>query len=194
MGHRCNLLGHQKRPIVLRTAHNSGASGFSLIELLVTLVILSLTLSYGISSYREWMQNSQIRAAAESIQIGMQRARAEAVKQNTTVSFVLGAKTSWTVVDSAGVQLDSRSANEGSRNVTTTIAPLGATTLTYDNFGVVVANPPGVGGVVPLQLSRIDLDSSALQSARTLSVIINTAGGSVRICDPNAAVGNPQSC
>jgi type IV fimbrial biogenesis protein FimT len=178
---------------VLTIAAKAPIGGFSLIELMITLVILSLSLSYGISSYTEWVQNSQIRNAAESIQIGMQRARSEAVKLNNSVSFVLGNNTSWTVLDNAGTQLDARSGNEGSRNVVATVTPAGATTITYDSFGVVMANQ-AVGGVIPARPSQIDLSSSVLHTARALRVIIESPGGNVRICNPNATAGTAQAC
>lgn len=166
--------------------------GFSLIELLITLVIFSIAMSYGIAGYRTWTQNTQIRNAAESIQNGMMRARAEAVKRNSNVVFVLGTNTSWTVAVVGGAQVDSRNANEGSRNVSATVTPLGATTVTYSNFGQVVANAP-VGGVVPATIDHIDL-SIAGATARDLRITVNSPGGNTRMCDPNLAAGSPQAC
>jgi type IV fimbrial biogenesis protein FimT len=159
---------------------------------MITIVIFSLAMSYGVSSYRTWTQNTQIRNAAESIQNGLMRARSEAVKRNTNAAFALGANTSWTVMV-GGTQVDSRNANEGSRNVSATVTPAGAATVTFSNFGQVVANAP-VGGVVPPTITQIDLTSSVLNTARNLRVTVGSPGGASKICDPNLLVGNPQAC
>ncbi|MFZ2541189.1 MAG: GspH/FimT family pseudopilin, partial [Gallionella sp.] len=94
------------------------SSGFTLIELMITLVILAIAMALGIPSYRDWVQNTQIRNAAESVQNGLQRARAEAVGRNTNVAFVLlGVNPTWAsswevrVVNPLTV-IDSRSGNE----------------------------------------------------------------------------------
>ncbi len=176
--------------------------GFSLIELMITIVIFSIAMAYGIPGYRTWTQNTQIRNAAESIQNGMMRARAEAVKRNTSVAFeIKGADSSWIVrVASAPTQacnvtgldrlpttLDVRCANEGSRNVGSTVTPGGATVVTFNNFGLVVDTVDTI--------TQIELKSTALDTtARTLLITVNKPSGSIRICDPKLAAGNPQAC
>jgi type IV fimbrial biogenesis protein FimT len=63
--------------------------GFSLIELVVGLGIVAFVLAMAVPSFSAWSQNMQIRNAAESISNGLQYARAEALKRNTTVRFNL---------------------------------------------------------------------------------------------------------
>lgn len=63
--------------------------GFTLIELMVGLTIMVFLLMSGVSSMSEWIRNSQMRSAAESIINGLHSARAEAVKRNTSVRFQL---------------------------------------------------------------------------------------------------------
>lgn len=166
--------------------------GFTLIEVMVAIAIIAISMVLGIPSYRAWVQNTQIRNAAESIQNGMQRARAEAVKRNANVAFTLGANSSWTVrVVNTGEQVDARNSNEGSNNVTVAATPGGATTLTFNNFGARVANADGSA-----PLTQIDMDSSLLSAAdsRDLRVTVGI-GGNVRMCDPNLAPGSsPRAC
>jgi len=175
---------------VLATIKKS--SGFSLIELMIVIAIFSITLTFGVSSYRAWVQNTQIRNAAESIQNGIQRTRAEAVKRNAKVAFVLGANSSWEInVVNGGDVVESRSGSEGSKNVTVTETPAGATTITLSSLGSVVANADASA-----TLTQVDLDSSVLDPAdsRDLRVTIGL-GGIVRMCDPNLAAGsNPSAC
>ena len=61
--------------------------GFTLIELVVVLAVLAILLAAGASNFSVWMTNSRIRATAESIQNGLQMARAEAVRRNTPIRF-----------------------------------------------------------------------------------------------------------
>ncbi len=63
------------------------ARGFSLIELIVVLAVLAILLAAGASNFSVWMTNSRIRTTAESIQNGLQMARAEAVRRNTPIRF-----------------------------------------------------------------------------------------------------------
>jgi type IV fimbrial biogenesis protein FimT len=181
------------------------SSGVTLIEMMIVLAIFAITLTFGVSSYRTWVQNTQIRNAAESIQNGIQRARAEAVKCNADVAFILGPATSWRVVHAkdcgdvsasgvaAGTTLESRSSGEGSKNVTVSAAVdkdgNNATTITFSSLGT-VADPATA-------LAQIDLTSSvASADLRNLRIAIGL-GGNARVCDPNldpATSTDPRRC
>ena len=63
--------------------------GVTLIELLTALIIIGLVFGLGVPSFGGWIQNAQIRTAAEAIQNGLQLARVEAVRRNMTVRFQL---------------------------------------------------------------------------------------------------------
>ena len=75
--------------------------GFSMIEVVVTMVILGLLLSTALPSGAAWIRNMRIRSTAESIQTGLQRARAEAVRRNTSVSFWLVSTTNSGAMDNS---------------------------------------------------------------------------------------------
>jgi type IV fimbrial biogenesis protein FimT len=60
-----------------------------MIEVLVTLTILGLLLAAVMPGIGAWMRNTEIRNAAESIQNGLSKARAEAVKRNEPITFSL---------------------------------------------------------------------------------------------------------
>lgn len=67
--------------------------GFSLIELIIALAVLSVLLALAAPSFKAWISNTKIRTAAEVIQSGLQMARAEAVRRNALISFQLTSST-----------------------------------------------------------------------------------------------------
>jgi len=153
---------------------------------MVAITIFGIALALGIPNYKTWVQNTQIRNAAESIQNGIQRARGEAVKCNANVAFTLGASSSWTITHvnacgilPAGDTLESRSSNEGSKSVTVAVTPAAATTITFSNLGTVVANADA--SAAPTQ---VDFDSAVVPNLRKLRVAIGL-GGNARLCDPD---------
>jgi len=63
--------------------------GLNLIEVMISLAVLSILIGLGAPGFVEWLQNQQIRAAAEATLNGLQVARGEAVRRNTPVRFQL---------------------------------------------------------------------------------------------------------
>lgn len=167
------------------------SSGFSLIELMVGIAVMAVLLSIALPSFSTMLINSKIRNAAEAALNGLQKARAEAVARNTTVNFVLGAAvadsySSWTVnVVNPASTIDSRTSSEGSTNVTRTVSPGNATTITFNSLGGV--------NVVAGQLAAIKF--SAVGSSKDLGITIG-AGGNARMCDTTLALSdtNPRAC
>lgn len=173
---------------MLNACPKSKHLGFSLVELMIGVAILAILAGLAIPNFQTWIRNSQIRNAAESITNGLQRARAEAVARNTNVAFALGADSSWTinVVTPASV-IEQRLSTEGSKNVTRTELPAGATTITFNNFGIVVPNADATAS-----LTQVDL--AAVGGNQNLRVTIGV-GGNARMCDPNLAAGSsPRAC
>jgi len=174
----------------------SQSSGFTIIELMITLAIVGVLVSAALPSFKLMMQNYQTRVAAESVSNGLSRARAEAVSKNVSVYFALGSGTSWTVdyVVTPGPTsspIDQRQSNEGSANASiagvASDLTTAATTITYNNLGQVVANTPPT---VPT-LSQVTVTVSG--GTQSLLVKIN-AGGSARVCDPTLPATNVRSC
>ena len=63
--------------------------GVTLIELAVVLVITAILFAQAAPHFSAWIQNVQVRTAAESIQNGLQLARSEAIRRNRAVMFWL---------------------------------------------------------------------------------------------------------
>ncbi len=174
----------------MSTGLKSRSAGFTLVELMIGIVLLALLSAIAMPSYNAWMQNTQIRATSESILNGLQRARAEAVKRNISVEFVLGANSAW-IVQVPGVEVIESKPSTGT-TVSNIVQPAGATTITYDNFGNVA--PLGNADGSPM-VSQFDLDSTTLAAGEStpLRVMIG-AGGSAKMCDPHAPAGSSRAC
>jgi type IV fimbrial biogenesis protein FimT len=67
----------------------SSQRGFTIIEVMISLVVLGVLIALGAPGFVEWLQNQQIRAAAEATLNGLQVARGEAVRRNSPVRFQL---------------------------------------------------------------------------------------------------------
>lgn len=162
--------------------HKIRVQGMTLIELVITLAIVAIVLTIGLPSYGQWIQNTQIRTAAESIQNGLQLARLEAVRRNTAVDFTFTG-TNWAVAVVAPAEtVQSKSGAEGSPNVAVaaTVNP-----ITFNGLGRVTS--PGAGDI------QINL-TNAVGGNRPLRVVV-TRGGEIRMCDPALSrATNPQGC
>jgi type IV fimbrial biogenesis protein FimT len=172
-------------------------AGFSLIELMIVLVIVAIGLLVGLPSYANWVANSRIRNAAESIQNGLQFARSEAVSRNARISFVLTADSGWTVgcvavTANCPAIIQSRAASEGSTGVSVTVTGSGtANTLFFNSFG---ASVTAAGAAGPARVD-VDVDSTTLAAADSRNLRISVfSGGAVRMCDPNLGGTDPRRC
>lgn len=190
--------------------------GFTLVELLIALVIMGLLLGMGARSFRAWIQNQQIRVAAESILNGMQLARGEAVKRNGNAAFFLCGDlttatpdSSWDVLAASapGVavpcstapsgaatgweRVQRRSGQEGSRNALVgSTASLNA--VAFNGFGRVVI-VSGLPAAFTQSITKVDV-TNPQGGDRPLSIMVSS-GGSMRMCDSSLTAGSgPLAC
>ncbi len=170
--------------------------GFTIIESLVVIAIVGLLLVLGLPMMGEWLANSRIRTATESMLAGLQLARAEAVRRNAQVEFVLDAPPAagWTVLTAvAGEVLDSKAANEGTSDVTLTVLPNGATRVTFDGLGRRVA--VNSDDTAPIDSVALDLPESVLPAAQSRDLRLQVGlSGQIVMCDPNVSGADVRSC
>lgn len=180
--------------------HPRQQGGISLIEIMIGLALMIILLALGLPNFSEWLQNSQIRTAAESTLSAMQLARGEAVKRNLNVEFVLTnpnaqGGTGWTVREAAdGTIIQRANDGEGSRNVILTPTPADANIVTFNSFGRLPAlNLDGSPNIARI---NIDVPESVLAADKSVDLRITvTTGGQIRLCDPSiVTTGDPRKC
>lgn len=201
-----------------RVLSRSSQRGVSLIELVIGLVIVGLLVLIGAPSFATFLQNSQIRNAAVSIQNGLSLARSEAVRRNTEVTLSLSVtnsgadlpnSSSWEVgcttvsadLTSCPADIQHRSYLDGSKNVTITKTGTGSGAagftgsgqLTFNGYGKIVGLPAADTAVIDIKNTingaTCVADGGAL---RCLKLIVSPAG-QVRMCDPALTLTSPTS-
>ncbi len=189
------MLDHKTGWIMLTGGHKQ--AGVSLVEILVGLVVMGILLAVAVPNFRAWIQNAQIRTAAEAIQDGLQVALSHAVTLNNPVQFALtGADSSWAVGCATATAtcpglIQSHSGVEGAPNAA--VAAIQAN-VAFNGLGRIVPTPPA-----PLTFSVTNPQAGGAcvpaGPMRCLNVQV-TASGNIRICDP-ALPGyptDPQGC
>lgn len=188
--------------------------GFSMIEMVVTIAIFGILMAAAMPGMGDWIRNSRVRNAAESIQSGLQQARNAAMTRNRPVSLYLvsdltnsctlsNTSGSWVVSVAspagqcgnsasltAAPQIIAKGAALDGGSATILATQLGtsaaATTVTFNGLGMLA-------------------QSSATTAARTITVSsadgsyvrrveVSTAGGG-RLCVPSVTTdGDARKC
>jgi type IV fimbrial biogenesis protein FimT len=191
--------------------------GFNIIELMVAVSIMAGLMLIGIPSFSTWLQNSQIRTAAEAMQNGVHIARAEAVRRNAPVIFqITNTLTNACALSTTGqnwvVSMDSaagscasspsadlasptspriiqkRSGSDGAKNA---VISAGQSSITFNGLGRVTPVP---AGSIQIDISNTTGGScSPAGPMRCMRVVVSPAG-QVRLCDPQLASTDAQGC
>lgn len=186
-------------------SHTTRQAGYSMTELVIGMAIIAAVLAAAAPNIGPWLNNSQIRTVAESIQNGLQLARAEAVRRNTIVSFYLTSA----IDDSCGLSTntsnwvisttDPTSACGSSANVIqsysmaeggsrTSINALN-NTVTFNGLGRVTngANNICIG------ITGVSQACVAAEPEHQLAIQVSTAG-QIRMCNMARPADDPQRC
>jgi type IV fimbrial biogenesis protein FimT len=190
--------------------------GYSMIELAVTLIVLSLVLAAVLPAAADWMQDLRLRGVAESLKTGLDRARMEALKTNRTISFwlVADAKSkvpgpdceqsdagmSWVVSidDPTGACDAVKSTKDAPRLAFRSEASLDGSQVTVEALDVdekaatqvafnALGQVQGAGMIRQINVTRTGGGGRALR-------IVIEPGGSIRSCDPKADADDPRAC
>ena len=214
------MLDHPKGRRVLN--RHPVQRGVTLIELMVTLAILAFLLLMAGPSFSEWMRNSKLRSAAESILSGIQLAKSEAVSRNTRVRFQLtssldntcalsAVSANWVVNTDPTVNAAGLCGTAPSDTVAPLILQKHEATNTPVGMEVAATTdgiPPvaitdivfnGLGRPTPAANVVINLRNPTAGECTpngpvTCLRIIVSAAGQVRMCNPRFALPDPQGC
>lgn len=199
--------GNRARPLM-------ALRGFSLIELMIGLAILAMLLMIGVPAFGTYIQNAKLRSTADNFYAGLQSARAEAVKRNAPVEFIMtdvsgeSANTQTTSLSTTGknwivrVQdpttliytfVEGKPAAEGSGTSGTNTVDITGTvsSVTFNGFG---ATTLGSSATFAFTNPTGGLCKAAGGPMRCLSIVVSI-GGQARLCDPAVTtVGDTRKC
>ncbi|AXQ28962.1 prepilin-type N-terminal cleavage/methylation domain-containing protein [Solimonas sp. K1W22B-7] len=196
--------------------------GFTVVELMVALTIAGMLMMLGMPAFVSLLNNSQVRAAAEGVQTGLQLARAEAVKRNTAVRFQLTSTADNScAISTAGrnwvVSLDdpvgacaaatsdttapriamARPASEGGSNVTVAgflagTPANGQAVAIFNGLGQLTTPAAGIN----FRFTNPGADACAGQGGDLRCLQVNVSrSGQIRMCDPNRSdVNDSEAC
>jgi type IV fimbrial biogenesis protein FimT len=184
--------------------------GVSLIELVIALSIGAFLIVMAAPNYRDWIQNTQLRATAEGILDGLQLARAEAVRRNTTVRFQLTDNLSngcalsttgtyWVAsLDDPAGACDKAASDTVAPRIIQVGAPASTNPVVASGQSAFIFNGWG-----RLTSAAADIDVSnttggtcvALGGTMRCLRIVVSATGQIRMCDPSIkATTDPLAC
>jgi type IV fimbrial biogenesis protein FimT len=201
---------HEKGRILLM---RSAQHGVSLIELMIGLAIVAMVLFVGVPAFAGFLQNTQIRNAAQTTLSGITLARAEALRRNQTVRFQLvSSLTSACALSATGMNwivslanpagmceqppsetaapqiIQAKSSSEGTQNIS--VATSGGSLITFN----------GLGRATGAAITQLDFSNTtgtcetAGGTMRCLRIVVSP-GGQVKLCDPKVTSDtDPRKC
>lgn len=158
----------------------SDTRGFSLIELLVALAIMSVVLMMVMPNVKTYLLDVKISTAVQSFIDGAQLARTEALRRNVPVTLALtNENRGWAVqtgATGAAVTIASKPAESAS---VLTVTP-DKTSITFNSQGLTTET-----AAVTIKFTPLDANACKKEGGvqRCLNVVVSR-GGQVRMCDP----------
>ncbi len=188
--------------------------GFTLVELMIGLVILAFLLMMGVPAFTTMIQNSKLRSTAETLYAGLQSARAEAVKRNAAVQFIMtddagdSSSTQTATASTTGrnwlirVQdpatliytfVEAKNSAEGSGQSSTPSVSVSGTvsSVTFNGFGGTTLGSAATFTVTNPTGGACKASGGPM---RCLNIVVSV-GGQARMCDPAVtATGDTRKC
>jgi type IV fimbrial biogenesis protein FimT len=196
------------------------ASGFTMIEMAVTMTIFAILVALGVPSMTTWIRNNKVRTVTDSLQTGLRQAQAESLRRSRQVVFSLTNSTTPTVIplpaavggtswaiwtlpsmtsaaDEVPTFIQSGVLSNASAQVTVTTTA-NITTVCFNAVGRLVANTSanvtGITGgdncVQPPGTPPVLKFNITTPGADRPLQVNLGLGGQVHMCDPNVAISD----
>lgn len=177
--------------------------GVTLLELMVTVVIVAILLAVAVPYFGDWIKRSSVGAGAQLIQNALRQAEAEAIRRNSDVEFMLTddvpsvSAVATLVAKENGKNwtirvVDSKASNRyvngyTTKDISASVSYQGPASIRFSGAGRVL-DSTGVA-VSGKQIFRV-----SQTGANVAYCVFVTPGGGVKMCNPALASGNPQAC
>ncbi|MFM2447937.1 MAG: hypothetical protein RIS44_387 [Pseudomonadota bacterium] len=191
-------------------------SGFTLIELMVTITLLAILLMLAVPSFSQWSRNNQLRSTAESLQNGLRLARTHAMTSNRQVVFSLtnaqpapnttavAGGLNWTIQTIPLITGEAAEYIQGGNfagsisglTITGPSATPSVAAVCFNAVGQQVSNPtPGTGVACVAAGTSFEVSRATAVAGQDRPLNVNLSfSGQVRMCDPARPAGTPDSC
>lgn len=186
----CHGLQARQRRLAARHAR-----GFTLIELMVTMVLVAVLLRIGIPSFVSFQRNSELTSAANGLLSSVNSARTEAMKRNMNAGVVPASGSSWAGGWTAFVDVDGDGSFDATKDLVLSTQPALASYFSVTGTGTATGSTPTIFfnssgyvkdfGNVTMEIARNDLSDAALLEQTRRVIIFKT--GRVRVCKPTSA-------
>lgn len=148
---------------------NPQQRGYSLIELLVALTISAILIGAGMPAFADYLRNSKLREAGNTLLADALYAQSEAIKRNAALSLVVSG-TSVSVTDAGGTTVRQRAQPDG-------VSATADVTVALDSSG-----RPAADASINLQMASVTCSADIRCPGLRLD-----AGGGIRLCGDNTS-------
>ena len=175
-------------------------AGFTLIEVLVTLVLVAILSTIAVPTMTVWVANARVQGVAEQLQNALRLTQSEAMRRGRQTVFVLTNATpavaatpaangsNWYLqslpllngeaVSDSTAYIQGSSLNSDARATIT-----GPAVTCFSSFGRQVSNTAtGLGSNCTAQTQTYSVTAGSISGARNLKVTVSV-GGQIRMCD-----------
>ncbi len=167
----------------VKTSTPSSQSGFTLVELMITISVVAFLMAIAIPSFLQTLDKRRLIGAADNLLANLHHAQTESIKTNAQILTTFTEGTNWSyVVNSSPSQTTSGANYQGTslNAVTPRVAPA-VLTITFDPKRGTMLQAPGAA------TSLITITSAlGLQLGLEVSLLSH-----MRICTPNSVGGYP---